>query len=153
MQHALYTHPVIMCWLSGEKATDKTHELWPEMVAARFPCCLEQRTHHVRRLNVCVCHLHVVNLHILIIWSGHQKLRVWRETQRPHRHTMSCGDNDIFNVLIIADNDAERFLPSRVWSNFSDSRSNKLMIPSTAPQAMNLPSGLCVYYIITLSTV
>lgn len=35
------------CWLSGENATLRTHEAWPDRVPATFACCLQQVTHHI----------------------------------------------------------------------------------------------------------
>ena len=35
------------CWLSGEKATFRTHEECPDKVPATFACCLQQVTHHI----------------------------------------------------------------------------------------------------------
>ena len=35
------------CWLSGEKATFRTHEACPDKVTATFSCFLQQVKHHI----------------------------------------------------------------------------------------------------------
>ena len=35
------------CWLSGEKATLRTHEACPDKVPATFACFLQHVTHHI----------------------------------------------------------------------------------------------------------
>ena len=190
------THPDTKCWLSGEKATVRTQELWPDSVPAKLACCLKNNdkvhnegiphasyphthTEWTQTLSSTVAesppppaHRHVHNLPLthrisscpdrLRLWRGAGSLVRSRETSpawrdltkqllHAHNTTLEHGNqppapSPIPGRFQRASSEApppSAHWPSRVCSSLPVCRSNKLMIPSIAPEATSFPSGLC----------
>lgn len=90
------------CWLSGEKATLRTHEACPDKVPATFACCLQQVTHHIctnkKDLNLSLFHSFSMKA------STHQSVQSkptihFRRQKVPVRHTTNIFYVHVQDIL------------------------------------------------------